>query len=141
MNLRLCVACEDRVLGPGPTQDAIDLLAGIGEWTRLGLELLGALTITSGAIATLIQLASGLRGPSRVSFTAARYQMARYLALALEFQLAADVLDTAIAPDWSKIGKLAAIGAIRTALNFFLSREMAGERAEVEGSKKIRAAS
>jgi uncharacterized membrane protein len=131
----------------GPTQAAIDLLAGIAEWTRLGLELLGALAITGGAIATLVELASTLqRGEARVHdrvrvrFTAARYQMSRYLALALEFQLAADVLDTAIAPDWSKIGKLAAIGAIRTALNFFLTREMAEERKTIVESQERQAA-
>jgi uncharacterized membrane protein len=50
------------------------------------------------------------------------------LALALEFQLGADILSTAIAPSWEQIGKLGAIAVIRTALNFFLSKEMAQER-------------
>jgi uncharacterized membrane protein len=39
-------------------------------------------------------------------------------------QLAADVLSTAIAPSWDQIGKLGAIAVIRTALNYFLRREM-----------------
>lgn len=46
------------------------------------------------------------------------------LTLALELLLAADILATAIAPSWDDIGKLAAVAAIRTALNYFLEREL-----------------
>lgn len=53
-----------------------------------------------------------------------RLTMARWLALALEFELAADILNTAVTPTWSDIEKLAAIAAIRTALNYFLSQEI-----------------
>ncbi len=54
-----------------------------------------------------------------------------YLALALEFQLAADIISTAVAPSWQEIGKLGAIAVIRTALNYFLTREIEQERDEV----------
>ncbi len=57
-----------------------------------------------------------------------RLRLARWLVLALEFALAADILRTAIAPGWEEIGKLAAIAALRTVLNFFLQREMAQAR-------------
>jgi uncharacterized membrane protein len=43
----------------------------------------------------------------------------------LEFQLAADILKTAVAPTWDDVGKVAAIIALRTSLNFFLAREIA----------------
>ena len=46
------------------------------------------------------------------------------LTIVLELLLAADILETAIAPTWDEIGKLAAIAAIRTALNYFLEREL-----------------
>lgn len=36
------------------------------------------------------------------------------LALALEFELAADILRTAIAPTWNEIGQFAAIIVLRT---------------------------
>jgi len=58
-----------------------------------------------------------------------RLRLARWLAVALEFALAADILRTAIAPSWDEIGKLAAIAALRTILNFFLQREIAEEAA------------
>jgi uncharacterized membrane protein len=41
-----------------------------------------------------------------------------------EFMLAADILKTAISPTWDDIGKLAAIAVLRTALNYFLEREI-----------------
>ena len=53
-----------------------------------------------------------------------RLRLARWLAVALEFALAADILRTAIAPSWEDIGKLAAIAALRTLLNYFLQREI-----------------
>jgi len=53
-----------------------------------------------------------------------RLRLGRWLALALEFELAADILRTAIAPSWGDIGQLAAIAAIRTALNYFLQQEI-----------------
>ncbi len=53
-----------------------------------------------------------------------RLQLGRWLTLALEFELAADILRTAVAPTWSEIGQLAAIAALRTALNYFLQREI-----------------
>ena len=42
----------------------------------------------------------------------------------LEFALAADILRSTIAPTWDEIGKLAAIIALRTILNFFLAKEI-----------------
>ena len=98
------------------------------EWVRLGLDAVGGVVIGIGAIVTLVQLARDTMRNQPQSFTSARLLLARYLALALEFQLAADVLETAIAPEWTKLGQLAAIAAIRTALNYFLGREMREER-------------
>ena len=54
-----------------------------------------------------------------------RLDLGRSLALSLEFLLGADILRTAVEPSWDEIGRLAAIAAIRTALNYFLQREIA----------------
>jgi uncharacterized membrane protein len=107
---------------------ARELVSAGAEWARLLLETAGAVTIAAGAIATIVQMARQAAAHGHISFTGARSNLSRYLVLALEFQLAADVLETAIAPEWAKIGQLAAIAAIRTALNYFLSREIADER-------------
>jgi uncharacterized membrane protein len=106
-------------------------LSAAVEWLHLALEALGAVAIGAGTIASLVRGVQNSRAEHRVHFTEMRFELTRYLALALEFQLAADVLETAVAPEWSKIGHLAAIGAIRTALNYFISRELARGRQEV----------
>ena len=96
------------------------------------VEAAGALIIFVGAALAAISFVRALvsRHPSR-EFTRIRLRLGRYLALGLEFQLASDVLSTAIAPSFEEIGKLAAIAAIRTLLNYFLGREIERERAEV----------
>jgi uncharacterized membrane protein len=49
-------------------------------------------------------------------------RFAVWIALSLEFALAADLIRTAIAvPTWASIGQLPAIAAIRRALNLFLA--------------------
>jgi uncharacterized membrane protein len=55
-------------------------------------------------------------------------QYARWLVIALTFQLASDIIETAVAPSWDEIGKLAAIAAVRTALNYFLERDLTETR-------------
>ena len=56
-----------------------------------------------------------------------RLSLGRWLALGLEFALAADILRTAVAPTWRDIGQLAAIAVLRTGLNYSLEREIARE--------------
>jgi len=48
----------------------------------------------------------------------------RWLVAGLTFQLAADILETSVAPSWDDIGQIAAIAVIRTFLNFFLERDL-----------------
>lgn len=60
-----------------------------------------------------------------------RLHLGHWLAVALELLLAADILKTAVAPTWDDIGKLAAIAGIRTALNYFLDREVREEARHV----------
>jgi uncharacterized membrane protein len=98
---------------------------------KLLVEATGAIVIAVGAVAAVLELVRRRPGQRTAGFAAVRLGLARYLALGLEFQLAADILVTAVAPSWEEIGKLAAIAAIRTALNFALAREMKEERAEV----------
>ena len=101
------------------------------EWLRLAIESMGALVIAAGiVVAIVLLLRSAMAHRGLTDFTQVRLAFARHLALALEFQLAADILSTAIAPSWDRIGKLAAIAVIRTALNYFLMLEMRSETAK-----------
>lgn len=51
-----------------------------------------------------------------------------WLATALEFQLAADILITTVEPDTESLIRLAVIAVIRTFLNYFLAKELAAEK-------------
>jgi uncharacterized membrane protein len=92
------------------------------------VEAVGALVIAIGMVVAFIAFIRVLLGNGAPDFPAVRLSLARYLALALEFQLAADILATAISPGWEQIGQLGAIAVIRTALNYFLMREMTVEQ-------------
>ncbi|WP_303311769.1 DUF1622 domain-containing protein [Hymenobacter sp. BT730] len=98
------------------------------QWLKLSIETIGAFIIGLGILVAGRLFILALWQRRTANFTAIRLVLARYLALALEFQLGADILTTAIAPTWEQIGKLGAIAVIRTALNFFLSKEMQDER-------------
>jgi uncharacterized membrane protein len=99
------------------------------QWLKLAIETCGALIVGLGVAAALFQLRRALAPPRAEGFNRVRLTLARYLALALEFQLGADILTTAVAPTWDQIGKLGAIAVIRTGLNYFLTREMRDEQA------------
>jgi uncharacterized membrane protein len=108
---------------------------------RNALEFLGALSIVVGALLTLWKVLRPMFAGEHVNVTNSRFQLSRYLTLALEFQLSSDVLGTALSPTWTAIGKLAAIGTIRTALNYVLTREMREEwpRVAAPESEAVRA--
>ena len=63
----------------------------------------------------------------------ARVRFGSAVAVALELLLGADVLATAVAPSWDDIGKLAAIAVLRTALNYFLERELKHSKSSAAG--------
>lgn len=67
-----------------------------------------------------------------------RLRLGRWLTLAIEFELAADILRTAVTPTWNDIGQLAAIVVLRTVLNYFLQREVG--KAELRGQTEARQA-
>ena len=106
-------------------------------WLKLGVEIFGAGLVTLGVCVAIVNLIRSLAARTPAEFTATRLILARYLALALEFELGADILGTAVSPSWDQIGKLGAVAVIRTGLNFFLSMEMKGERTVEKGKSGI----
>jgi uncharacterized membrane protein len=93
-----------------------------------GVELIGALIVLAGVlIAAVVYVLSEAR-IRPVPYEHVRLLLGRFLALGLEFQLAADILKTAVSPSWDDIAMLGAIAAIRTVLNYFLAKEI--EKAE-----------
>lgn len=122
------------------TPDSIEGTAIIVvRWLKLGVEIFGAGLVTLGVCVAVAQLIRNLAARKPADFTVTRLILARYLALALEFELGADILGTAVSPSWDQIGKLGAVAVIRTGLNFFLSMEMKRERTVEKGETAIRA--
>ncbi len=104
------------------------LEAGTGLLARLA-EACAALVIGYATIRALLTfLVDAWRGPADVPKESIRLSLGRSLALGLEFLLAGDILNTAVAPTWDAVATLAAIAAIRTGLNFFLQRELEHEQ-------------
>jgi uncharacterized membrane protein len=127
-----------RTLVAAPREGAVEnTIINAVQWLRLIVETTGALIIGLGVITSGYQFLRALVPPKLGSFNGVRLTLARFLALALEFQLGADILSTAIAPTWDQIGKLGAIAIIRTALNYFLMREMRDERGEGKSDETI----
>ena len=112
-----------------PNQTLVEpTIINLVSWLKLAIETTGAVIIAVGVLLAIVKFAKVLLTEKSEGYTGVRLLLARYLALALEFQLGADILSTAIAPSWDQIGKLGAIAVIRTGLNYFLMREMQHER-------------
>jgi uncharacterized membrane protein len=115
------------------------LLQQIALWLGLVAELIAVVII---GIAIVVALWSTVRDVIRPGgqhpWHDTRLGLGRSLMLALEFLLAADIVRTAVAPTWDEIGKLAAVATIRTALNFFLQREIQLEQEHDESDAHIR---
>src|SRR5689334_8919761 len=94
--------------------------------TSRGVEFAAAILIAIASIEATIKAVRLFidRSSPPEAKTEVRLTLGRWLAVALEFELAADILRTAVAPTWNEIGQLAAIAALRTALNYFLQREI-----------------
>lgn len=111
------------------------------EWlNRLGISLNHIVAITKFCLETLsvfcvilglfktIQLVLHINYRQESSpFSQIRIKFGSWLALALEFQLGADILATTIAPTLEDLLELALIAIIRTFLNYFLNQELEAE--------------
>ena len=100
------------------------LLSSLALGLRPALEGLSVITVALGVLGSL-----RLVGRRR-SLEAIRLHLGRWLSMALEFQLAADIVATTVNPTGETLIQLAAVALIRTFLNVFLAREIAQERAE-----------
>lgn len=95
-----------------------ELLVSCVSYLQLLLETISVICVIIGLVKTLGVLVKVKQG------RAARYCFGNWLATALEFQLAADILVTTVDPDLDSLIKLGIIAVIRTFLNYFLSKEL-----------------
>lgn len=101
------------------------------------VEAAAAIIIAYGAIEATAKVLYLIvrREDMRTNKEYIRLNLGQWLTVALEFELAADILRTAVAPSWNDIGQLAAIIIIRTAVNFFVQKEI--DQAEKRARNRV----
>ena len=89
-------------------------------------HLLAMLVITIGIGKALIIYLKNIfsRTDTRRAIRTSRLELGHAFSLGLGFLIGASILNTTLAPSWNEIGQLGAIIAIRTALNYFLLKEI-----------------
>ncbi len=101
-------------------------LAALAMALRSVLEAFSLATVVLGLLITLRQAwRARRRGPS--AFQAVRLTFGSWLAMALEFQLGADIVATSTSPTGAHLVQLGVVAVIRTLLNVFLARDLEAE--------------
>ncbi|HNS18599.1 MAG TPA: DUF1622 domain-containing protein [Bacteroidales bacterium] len=90
----------------------------------LALEYSAVLCIAIGFVNAFILLLKSKQLNFSPSFNRLKFKFGGWLALALEFQLASDIIKTTVAPTYENLIQLGAIAVIRTFLNYFLNKEL-----------------
>lgn len=101
-----------------------NILIYIGGLAKILLEALGILTVILGVVVHFRYIIRLFHRPTNRHYIIVRTRIAQSLALALEFQLGADVVATTLSSTYGNFAKLAIVALIRTFLNYFLSKEM-----------------
>lgn len=103
-----------------------ELFKRFAEHVALAVELTAGLMIAFGTVEALYDLFKSffLGEPKTGKRKGVWLRFAVWLLLGLEFELAADIVRTAISPTWSDIGQLGSIAVIRTFLNYFLEKDL-----------------
>ena len=108
--------------------------------TQYSILLIDAMALVLIVMGTIEAFFGGIRlmlsSPTSHEKRDVWLRYARWLVAGLTFQLAADVIETSIAPTWDDIGRLAAIAVIRTFLNYFLERDLGEMRERQDGPPK-----
>jgi uncharacterized membrane protein len=90
----------------------------------LALEFTAVLCIAVGFVKAFILLLKRRQEHYSPMYNRLRLLFGGWLVLALEFQLAADIVKTTVAPTYENLIQLGAVAVIRTFLNYFLSKEL-----------------
>jgi uncharacterized membrane protein len=92
----------------------------------LAINVVAVIVVLGGVVQALVGVCRTLFDDAAVvaSRRALWADFARWLIAGLTFQLAADIVETAVAPSWDDLGRFAAIAAIRALLSYSLDRDM-----------------
>jgi len=107
-------------------QDFIAFFSIAGEIVTIILEAISVICIIIGIFVSIVEMARRRKSKTLITpfYLKVRIKFGGWLVLALEYQLAADIVGTTIAPTTEHLIRLGAIAVIRTFLNYFLSKEL-----------------
>ena len=110
-----------------------ELIKELSEYVALSIEVVAILVVAFGTLEAVVAAVRMIftAGRSDIARREAMLHFARWLAAGLTFQLAGDIVHTAVTPTWTDIGRVAAIAVIRTFLTFFLERDIRDWREEL----------
>jgi uncharacterized membrane protein len=104
-----------------------EILHYVAEITVLALELIGILIIIIGSVKAIAKVVSQLKNKEHVNIM---IDLGRALALALEFKMGAEIVNTVIIRDLKELIILAMVIALRAILAILIHWEMRNERNE-----------
>lgn len=110
----------------------------LSSYLATALEAVTAVIILMAILQAMVQLVVWMMRRHRSAHDEIRdirLRLARWLVLSLEFLLAADIIQSAIAPTWDELGKVVVIVLIRTLLNYFLERDIEKAQRDLDASK------
>ncbi len=116
-------------------------LSVLREWLTLATEYAATVIDMIALVVVVVGTAEAAVAGFRMMFSDANghrkrevwLRYGRWLVAALTFQLAADIIETSIAPSWDDVGRLAVIAVIRTLLNYFLEKDIVDVRERETG--------
>jgi uncharacterized membrane protein len=100
------------------------LLEKSGDIVSVILEFTSVICIIIGFGAAMVLMAKSKQMKSTPLHRRLKISFGGWLSLALEFQLASDIVLTTIAPSYQNLIMLGAVAVIRTLLTYFLNREI-----------------
>jgi uncharacterized membrane protein len=116
------------------TDTATSVLYSVGALTVVLLNIISLVVIIMGVILSFVKRAKQRYNGTELHprHTYFRRMLGGWLIVALEFQLAADIVGTILTPDYQELIKLGAIAVIRTFLNYFLNKELEEETTQTK---------
>ena len=126
-------------------------MSGLEEWLTIAtknvitvIDAMVLLIITVGTVQAFVQTIRVMLVPATGGHErrAVWLHYGRWLVAGLSFQLAADIINTSIAPTTEELARLGFVAAIRVFLNYFLERDISDLRKrQLEDSEQTKSAS
>jgi len=90
------------------------------------VEACGAVVVMMGVGRAILRYVRSFAAQGPLHTASVRLQLGQSMVMGLEFQVAADILRTALRPTLNDMVLLAALIGVRTVLNYLLERELRG---------------